>query len=141
VTAVAAGREPVDARADRVVQGTIAVLTLGAFVFRVRWMLPVLAVVLGVGAAIGPARNPLHLLFRAGVASRLPAARATVPASTLQVQDALAVGLLGLATLFLLVGLPGLAWVVALAEAAVAAVAATTGVHVAVSVRDRLKRR
>jgi hypothetical protein len=138
---VAAGRDPVDTRADRAVQGTIAILTLGAFVFRAGWVLPVLAVLLAVGAAIGPARNPFHLLFAAVVVPRLPAPRATLPASTVQVQDLLAVGLLGLATLLLLVGLVGIAWVVALAEAAVAAVAATTGVHVAVSVRDRLRRR
>jgi Domain of unknown function (DUF4395) len=141
VTAVAARTGPVDARADRVVQGAIAVVTLGAFVFRASWVIPVLAVVLGVGAATGPSGNPFHRLFAALVAPRLSAARATVPASTVTVQDALGVALLGLATLLLLVGLNGIAWFVALAEAGVAAVAATTRVHLGVTVRDRLRRR
>jgi hypothetical protein len=141
LTAVAAGADPVDTRADRVVQGAIAVVTLGAFVFRAVWVIPVLAAVLAAGAALGPAGNPLHRLFAAVVAPRLPAGRATVPAPTVRVQDVLGAGLLGAATLFLLLRLGGLAWIVALAEAGVAAVAATTGVHLGVTVRDRLKHR
>ena len=138
---MAARSDPVDARADRVVQGAIAVVTLGAFVFGAVWVIPVLAVVLGVGAAVGPAGNPLHRLFATLVAPRLPGPRTTVPAPTVQAQDVLGVGLLGFATLVLLIGLGGIAWILALAEAGVAAVAATTGLHLGVTVRDRLKRR
>ena len=138
---MAARSDPVDARGDRVVQGAIAVVTLGAFVFRAVWVIPVLAVVVGVGAAVGPAGNPLHRCFATLVAPRLPAAHSTVPSPTVQAQDALGVGLLGFATLVLLIGLGGIAWILALAEAGVAAVAATTGLHLGVTVRDRLKRR
>jgi hypothetical protein len=138
---VAARSEPVDARADRVVQGAIAVATLGAFVFRAVWVIPVLAVALGIGATIGPAGNPLHRLFVGLAAPRLSPARATVPASTVQAQDGLAVALLAFATLCLWISLGGIAWIVALAEAGVAAVAATTRVHLGVTLRDRLKRR
>jgi hypothetical protein len=140
VTGVAAGSEPVDARADRVVQGAIAVVMLGAFVFRAVWAIPVLAVVVGLGA-IGPAGNPLHRLFTAVVAPRLPPVPATVPAATVRAQDLLAAGLLAFATLCLVITLGGIAWIVALAEAGVAAVAATTRVHLGVTLRDRLKRR
>ena len=141
VTGVAARSDPVDARADRVVQGAIAVVTLAAFVFRAAWAIPVLAVVLGLGAAIGPAGNALHRLFAGLATPRLPTARATVPASTVQAQDSLAFALLALATLCLLISLGGIAWIVALAEAGVAAVAATTRVHLGVMLRDRLKRK
>jgi hypothetical protein len=131
----------VDGRADRVVQGTIAVVTLGAFVFRAVWVIPVLAVMLGVGAAIGPAGNPFIRLFAGLIAPRLGPAETTVPAATIRAQDGLAVALLGVATLFLVIGLGGIAWIVALAEAGVAAVAATTGVHLGVTLLDRLTRR
>ena len=137
---MAARSESVDARADRFVQGAIAVVTLGAFVFRAGWVVPVLAVVLGLGA-IGPAGNPLHRLFAGLAAPRLPAAHATVPASTVRTQDVLGAALLALATLLLVISLGGIAWIVALAEAGVAAVAATTGVHLGVMLRDRLRRR
>jgi uncharacterized protein YggT (Ycf19 family) len=141
LTAVAARSDPVDARADRVVQGAIAVVTLAAFVFRAVWVVPVLAVVLGVGAAIGPSGNPFHRLFAGAVAPRLSPVRTTVPAATVQAQDGLAVALLALATLFLLIQLGGIAWIVALAEAGVAAVAATTRVHLGVTALERLRRR
>jgi hypothetical protein len=138
---VTARHEPVDARADRFVQGAIAVVTLAAFVFRALWVIPVLAVVLAIGAAVGPDGNPLHRLFVGLVAPRLPPARATVPAATVRTQDVLAVALLVLATLLVLLSLGGIAWIVALGEAGVAAVAATTGVHLGVTLRDRLDRR
>jgi hypothetical protein len=141
VTAVAARSEPVDARADRVVQGVIAVATLGAFVFRAAWVIPVLAIVLGVGALAGPAGNVLHRGFAAFVAPRLSAPQAVVPASTVRAQDLLTAALLVFATLCLLITLGGIAWIVALAAAGVAAVAATTRVHLGVTLRDRLKRR
>jgi hypothetical protein len=63
-----------------------------------------------------------------------------VAASTVRAQDGLAAALLAFATLWLLISLGGIAWIVALAEAGVAAVAATTGVHLGVTLRDRLKR-
>jgi hypothetical protein len=138
---VAARSDPVDARADRVVQGAIAVVMLGAFVFRAAWVIPVLAVVVGVGAVAGPAGNLLHRLFAAFATPRLSAPQAVVPAPTVQAQDLLAAALLVFATLCLLITLGGIAWIVALAEAGVAAVAATTRVHLGVVLRDRLKRR
>ena len=52
-----------------------------------------------------------------------------------------ATALLGLATVTLLIGLGLVAWVIALTEAGVAATAATTGVHLAVMLRDRFHRR
>ena len=132
---------PVDSRADRTVQALIAVIVLAAFVFRQIWILPVLGVLVGAGAAFGPQGNPLHRLFAAWVAPRLPAARSHEEASALRVQDAFATALLALATLAMVIGLNAVAWIIALVEAGVAAVAATTGVHLGVMVRDRIRRR
>jgi hypothetical protein len=138
---VAAGSEPVDARADRVAQGTIAIVTLGAFVFRSVWAIPVLTVLVGVGAVAGPDGNLLLRLFAGVVEPRIPPARSTVPAPSVQAQDVLVAALLGLATLCLLIHLGGIGWIVALGAAGVAAVAATTRIHLGETVRDRFMRR
>lgn len=133
--------EPVDVRADRAVQATVAIGTLSAFVFRQPWVIPVFVVIVGAGALIGPAGNPIYRIFEGLVARRLSPAVSCEPAATLRAQDVLAVALLGAATVCILVGLGGLGWLVTLVEAGVATVAATTGAHLGVAVRDRFLRR
>ena len=135
------GLEPVDARADRAVQGTVAVATLSAFVFHQPWVIPVLGVLVGAGALIGPAGNPIYRIFDGLVVPRLSPAASVESASTLRAQDVLGVAVLGLATVCLLIDLGGVAWIVALVEAGIAAVAATTGVHLGVLARDQLRRK
>jgi len=137
---VASGTESVDARADRAVQGAITIVTLGAFVFRAPWVIPVLAVLVGAGALLGPAGNPFHRLFAGVVTPRISKPSAVVPSSTIRAQDILAAALLGIATILLLIGLGGVAWIVTLLEGGVAAVAATTGVHLGLVALDRIRR-
>jgi hypothetical protein len=132
---------PVDSRADRATQGAIAVILLSAFVFSQTWVIPVLGVLVGAGAAFGPAGNPFHRLFSAFIAPRLSQPSSFEDAATVRVQDVLTVALLGGATLALLISLNVVAWVIALAAAGVAATAATTGAHMGVAVRDRIRRR
>jgi hypothetical protein len=132
---------PVDSRADRATQGAVAVILLSAFVFSQAWIIPVLGVLVGAGAAFGPAGNPFHRLYSAFVAPRLAKPASFEDAVTVRVQDVLAVALLGTATLALLISLNVVAWVIALAEAGVAATAATTGVHLGLAVRDLIRRR
>jgi hypothetical protein len=132
--------DPVDVRSDRVVQGAVAVITLGAFVFHQQWVIPILLVLVSAGALLGPAGNPFHRIFAGLVAPRISPARAMERATTVKAQDMLATALLGVATLLILIGLGGVAWIVILAEAGVAAVAATTGVHLGVTALDRLRR-
>ena len=143
VSAVAKLRAPAEVR-RRV--GAIMSDRLGAFVFRVAWLIPILALLVGVGAALGAERNPLHVLFTTAVGPRLrpgpttvPAE--TVPAETVRSQDVLAFGLLAVAALCLLIGLGGFAWILAVVEGLIAAVAATTGLHLGVWIRDQLRRR
>jgi hypothetical protein len=137
---VASGAEAVDVRAVRAVQGTVAVATLSAFVFHQPWVIPVLGVFVGAGALMGPAGNPVYRIFDGLVAPRLPPVAGVEPASTLRAQDVLAVAVLGAATVCLLIGLGGFAWIVALGEAGVAAVAATTGAYLGVVIRERMRR-
>jgi Domain of unknown function (DUF4395) len=137
---VASPSDPVDVRSDRAAQGAVAVITLGAFVFHQQWVVPILMVLVGAGALFGPPGNPFHRAFAGLVAPRIPPATAMERASTIKAQDVLATALLGVATLLILIGLGGVSWIVTLAEAGVAAVAASTGVHLGVTALDRLRR-
>jgi hypothetical protein len=118
----------------------VAVIILGAFVFHQEWVVPILLVLLGAGALLGPHGNPFLRAFAGFAARRIPPAKAVEPAASIQAQDMLGAVLLGTATLLIVIGLGGVAWVVALLEAGVAAVAATTGVHLGVTARDRFRK-
>ncbi|HET9729205.1 MAG TPA: DUF4395 family protein [Acidimicrobiia bacterium] len=121
--------EPLDARGDRAVQATLGVLLLAAFVFRQTWAVPVLLLITGVGAFLGPSRNPFHAAYRRWLAAHIRGQEGTVPAATVQAQDQLSALVLAAATLLFVLGLPGLGWFLAIGAAIVAIVAATTLVH------------
>jgi hypothetical protein len=130
----------VDARGDRLVQGLVGVLLLAAFVFRVPAVVPIVAILLGLSAAVGLRANPLHLAFTHWVLPRLGAGDATVPEQTIRGQDAFAAGLLAIASLGFFIGIPGLGWLFVIAEAVIAVVAATTLVHLGARAVHRLMR-
>ncbi len=133
--------EAIDSRADRTAQGLVAVVLLAAFVFRQIWIVPVLAVLVGAGAAFGPGGNPFLRLFEGFISPRISKPTTFEQPATVRSQDILAVALLGLASVAVLISLNVVAWIVALAEAGIAVIAATTGVHVGVVVRDRIRHR
>ena len=135
--------EGVDARTDRVVQGTVGVALLAAFVFRVPWLVPGLSLLLAVGALAGPQANGLHRAFERWITPRLRAPRTaapevTVSAPTVRAQDALAAVILAVASLAFLLGIAIVGWALALAEAVIAIIAATTLIHVGDRVRRAL---
>ena len=120
----------VDARGDRAVEALVGILILGGFVFRFPLLLPILAILLGAGAIGGPRANVFQVGFARLIAPRLEpsATDAEVGAETVRAQDALVAGLCAIATLAYVV-VSGVGWLIALAAAIVAIVAATTGVH------------
>jgi Domain of unknown function (DUF4395) len=133
--------EGVDARTDRVAQGAVGVALLAAFVFRVPWLVPALSLLLAVGALAGPQANGLHRAIERWVTPRLRAPRPeapeiTVPTPTVRAQDALAAVILALASFAFLLGIAVVGWALALAEAVIAIIAATTLVHIG----ERLRR-
>jgi hypothetical protein len=140
---VPAVREPhaVDARADRAVQATIAILILGGFVFRQPWIVPLVLLPEALGALGGPARHPVYVLAGRVVASRLPPAEETQDATTIRAQSVVAVTLLGLASLAFVFSIDVLGWAAALVEAGIAVIAATTRVHAGAALVARLRRR
>lgn len=131
----------VDARTDRVAQGAVGVALIAAFVFRGPWLVPALALLLAVGAVAGPRANGLHRAYERWIAPRLPpsgpaASEATVAPSTVRAQDALAAAILGVASLAFVFGIGLFGWLLALGEAVVAIIAATTRIHLG----DRFRR-
>jgi hypothetical protein len=126
--------EGVDARTDRVAQGLVGLAMLTAFVFRVPWIVPVLAVILGIGALAGPNANALHIVIERWLTPRLPGdptSEARVPVATVRAQDALAAAILVVAGSAFVLGIGLIGWLLAIAEAVIAIIAATTGLHVA----------
>jgi divalent metal cation (Fe/Co/Zn/Cd) transporter len=134
--------EAVDARTDRVAQGTVGIALLAGFVFRIPWLVPAVGLILAVGALGGPSANALHQLFERVIAPRLPspgaiAAEPGVAAATVRAQDALATALLLVGTFAFVLGISFIGWILVVAEAMIAIMAATTRVHIA----ERLRRR
>jgi hypothetical protein len=127
VNSSAAG--PVDARGDRLAQGLVGVVLLGAYVFGLPWLVPFVALVCLAGALLGPHGDPLFLLYIRLVAPRLGPADNEVPAEAIRAQDAVLAAIGAAATLLFLLGATPFGWVLAIAGAIVAIVAATTGVH------------
>jgi uncharacterized protein DUF4395 len=135
--------DAVDARTDRAAQATVGVVLLASFVFRVTWIVPILALFLGVGALAGPEGNVLHKAFERWILPRLPANTApaterSVPVETVRAQDALGAVILAAAALGFVLGIAPIGWVLVLGEAVIAILAATTRMHAADWVRHRL---
>jgi hypothetical protein len=129
-----------DERELRAAQGTVAVLLLGAFVFRVPQLVLGVAVVVALGAALGPRFNAFHGVYRAIAEPRLRASGETVDAHDARALDVLATGVLVLATAAFAVSVDVLAWFLTLIEAAIAVITATTGFNTAVALLDRVRR-
>ena len=134
------GANGVDARTDRIAQGAVGVALMAAFVFRIPWLVPGLSLLLAVGALAGPRANALHRACERWVTPRLPApvsvgAEGRVAVPTVRAQDALAAAILAVAGLAFLFGVAIVGWALALAEAVVAIIAATTRIHAG----DRLR--
>lgn len=138
--------EPVDAvdsRTDRVAQAAFGVVLLAAFVFRLTWVVPIVALFLAVGALAGPEGNVAHKAFEKWILPRLPAntvspADRTVSVATVRAQDALIAAVLAVATVAFVLGIGPIGWVLVLAAAVVVILAATIRLHVADWVRRRL---
>lgn len=119
---------PIDPRGPRFNQGVLTVALLGGFLLDWRWVIPVFAVVLLLGAAFGPRYGPVLRFFIEVVKPRLgPPAEMEDPRPP-RFAAAIGVLFLGAASLALLVGAPGVAWALALIVAALAGLAAVSGV-------------
>ena len=123
--------DPVDARSDRVAQSLVGIVLLGGFVFRAPWVMPLLAIILAIGAAGGPAISPLHWVYARFVAPRLEPMTATVDGASIRASDIAGAVTLGVGSLLWIIGLGTLAWLLAVIVAIAAIIAATTRIHLA----------
>jgi MFS family permease len=121
---------PIDPRGPRLNQAVLAVGLATAFVLDLRWLVPVFAVVLFLGAAFGPRYGPVLRLYAELIRPRLaPPAELEDPRPP---RFAAAVGVVFLlaATVAFVLGAAALGWALALVVAALAALAALTGICV-----------
>ena len=121
---------PIDPRGPRFNQGVLTVGLLAGFLADVRAVAPAFAVVLFLGAAFGPRYGPFLRLYADVIRPRLrPPTELEDPRPP---RFAAAVGVLFLAaaTVAFAVGRPGVGWALALVVAALAGLAATSGICV-----------
>lgn len=121
---------PIDPRGPRTNQAVLAVALLVGFLADWRAVVPIFAVVLFLGATFGPRYGPVLRFYAEVVKPRLgPPAELEDPRPP---RFAAAVGVVFLvsSTVAFVAGAPGLGWVLALIVAALAGLAAVTGICV-----------
>lgn len=121
---------PIDPRGPRLNQAVLAVALLAAYLFDVAAVVPAFAVVLLLGAAFGPRWGPVLRLYADVIRPRLsPPAELEDPRPP-RFAAAVGTAFLALATGAFVVGAPAVGWVLALIVAALAGLAAVTGICV-----------
>ena len=121
---------PIDPRGPRFNQAVLAAALLVGFLGDWRPVVPVFAVVLLAGAAFGPRYGPFLALYAKVLRPRLgPPAELEDPRPP-RFAAAVGVAFLAAGTLGFVAGHPGVGWGLALVVAALAGLAATTGICV-----------
>lgn len=122
--------KPIDPRGPRFNQAVLTVGLLVGFLLDARVVVPVFAAVLFLGAAFGPRYGPFLRFYAEVVKPRLsPPADLEDPRPP-RFAAAIGVGFLGAATVAFAVGAVTVGWVLALIVAALAGLAAVTGICV-----------
>ena len=132
--------KPIDPRGPRFNQAVLTIALLGAYLLDWQVVVPVFAVVLFLGAAFGPRYGPFLRFYADVVKPRLsPPADLEDPRPP-RFAAAIGVGFLTAATLAFVAGATTLGWVLALIVAALAGLAAVTGICVGCEVYVLLAR-
>jgi hypothetical protein len=132
---------PIDPRGPRFNQAVLTVALLGAFVLDARLVVPVFAVVLLLGAAFGPRYGPFLRLYADFVRPRLRPPDELEDPRPPRFAAAVGVVFLSAASVAFAVGAVGIGWGLALVVAALAGLAASTGICVGCEVYVFLARR
>ncbi len=131
----------IDARGPRFNQAVLAVALLGGFLVDWRPVVPLFALVLLAGAALGPRYGPFLALYAKVIRPRLGPPSELEDPRPPRFSAALGVVFLAAGTLAFAAGSPGLGWGLALVVAALAALAAVTGICVGCEMYLLLTRR
>lgn len=124
------GPRPIDPRGPRFNQAVLSVALLAGYLADWRPVIPVFAVVLLIGSAFGPRFGPFLRLYATFIKPRLAPADELEDPRPPRFASTIGVGFLSAASIALLAGAPGLAWGLALVVAALAGLAAVTGICV-----------
>ena len=138
---VMAAPAPIDPRGPRFNQAVLAVALLGGFLVDWRPVVPLFALVLLAGAALGPRYGPFLALYAKAIRPRLGPPSELEDPRPPRFSAALGVVFLAAGTLAFAAGSPRLGWGLALVVAALAALAAVTGICVGCEVYLLLTRR
>jgi hypothetical protein len=132
---------PIDPRGPRFNQGVLTAGLLVGFLFDWRAVAPIFAAVLFPGAAFGPRYGPFLRLYAEVIKPRLSPPTELEDPRPPRFAAAVGVGFLLGATLAFAAGATALGWVLALIVAALAGLAASTGICVGCEVYLFLARR
>jgi hypothetical protein len=133
--------KPIDPRGPRFNQAVLTAALLLAFLLDAKAVVPVFAVVLLLGAAFGPRYGPFLRLYAEVIRPRLaPPADLEDPRPP-RFAAAVGVAFLTASTIAFAAGASGLGWALALVVAALAGLAAVTGICVGCEIYVLLARR
>lgn len=121
---------PIDPRGPRFNQAVVTVALLVAFLADARWVPGAFAVVLFLGAAFGPRYGPFLRLYADVIKPRLPAPSELEDPRPPRFAATVGVVFLTAATVAFAAGAGGVGWALALVVAALAGLAAVTGICV-----------
>lgn len=124
------GPAPIDPRGPRTNQAVLACALVLGFVTRQWWVVPVFAGVLFLGAALGPAWGPVLRLYQVAIRPRLAPPDELEDPRPPRFAASVGVAFLVASTAAFLLGAPVVGWALALVVAALAALAAITGLCV-----------
>lgn len=127
---MAASPRPIDPRGPRFNQAVLTVALLAGFLGDLRPVVPAFAGVLLLGAALGPRYGPFLRLYGDVIRPRLSPPRELEDPRPPRFAAAVGVVFLTAATVAFAAGAPGVGWALALVVAALAGLAATTGICV-----------
>ncbi|MEJ5254419.1 MAG: DUF4395 domain-containing protein [Acidimicrobiales bacterium] len=121
---------PIDPRGPRFNQAVLAIALLAGFALDQRWVVPVWAAVLFLGAAFGPAYGPFLRLYAEVIRPRLrPPAQLEDPRPP-RFAASIGVAFLAAASISFAAGAVAVGWALALIVAALAGLAALSGICV-----------
>jgi cytosine/uracil/thiamine/allantoin permease len=132
---------PIDPRGPRFNQAVLAIALLGGFLVDFRPVVPIFALVLLTGAALGPRYGPFLALYAKVIRPRLSPPRELEDPRPPRFAASVGVAFLTAATLAFATGAPGLGWGLALVVASLAALSAVTGICVGCEIYLLLARR
>jgi MFS family permease len=133
--------KPIDPRAPRFNQAALASALVLGFVFDVRWVAPLFAVMLFLGAAFGARYGPFLRLYAEFVKPRLAPPKELEDPRPPRFAATMGVVFLTAATVAFAVGAVVVGWVLALIVASLAALSAVTGICIGCEIYLLIARR